>query len=823
LLAHIGSSDPQFRQESSPLMSDTIWRGPQGEPDTGEGAAFASWAAGYGAISHSAETQERVAKLFDALRSRGASFKRDWILQKLAAADRLANAAMWLVVHMTYAEKVDFSGRSLEVADFKAVPEGHTGGSLNMVPAYVGYLLANVLTGNTRSWVMGQGHCVAAIEAVNVLTRNLLPKQAERYGCSSEGLTRLVRDFYSYEIDAKGRPAAPLGSHVNAHTAGGVLEGGYLGFAETEYVHMPLKGESLVAFLSDGAFEEQRGADWAPRWWRAEDCGLVAPIMILNGRRIEERSEIEQEGGSAWLAAHLRMSGFDPIEIDGRDPAACAWAILEMEARLQEAAARIARGEAQYPVPLPYAIARTVKGYGFPGAGTNRAHNLPLEGNPHEDPNARAEFNQGAARLRVPLDQLNLAIDALGTHQTQNRPRERDHALATRDAPLPSLPEPDWLEPKGEISPMDAVDAYFVRILAANPGLRPRVGNPDELKSNHMGRTLAALKHRANRPEPGVDEAIGGAIITALNEEAVIGAALGNKGGISLAVSYEAFAVKMLGALRQEIIFARHQKETGRAPHWLGIPLIVSSHAWENGKNEQSHQDPTMGEALLGEMSDVARVLFPVDGNSAVEALRGIYSAHGMIGCLVVPKRSVPNRLTASQAQEGLLRGAVTLVDHAHAAIQFVSVGAYQLEQALRARARLEDKGIAAQVTAIIEPGRLRAPRDALEEQFVLTDQEVEVLFPSHLPRVLVSHTRPEPMTGILRRIDGGRSVLRAHGYCNQGGTLDVNGMLFANGCTWAHLVRSSAALLGQSCKVLLSESEIAAIEGRGEPHILFK
>ena len=51
-----------------------------------------------------------------------------------------------------------------------------------------------------------------------------------------------------------------------------------------------------------------------------------------------------------------------------------------------------------------------------------------------------------------------------------------------------------------------------------------------------------------------------GAVITALNEEAVVSAALANKGGMNLVVSYEAFAMKMIGALRQEIIFARHQK-----------------------------------------------------------------------------------------------------------------------------------------------------------------------------------------------------------------------------------------------------------------------
>src|SRR5690554_8127760 len=99
--------------------------------------------------------------------------------------------------------------------------------------------------------------------------------------------------------------ASPLGSHVNPHAAGGIIEGGYLGFAELQYAHMPLPGESLVAFLSDGAAEEQRGSDWIPRWWRAEDCGQVLPVMIANGRRIEQRKigrascreRVEEAGG----------------------------------------------------------------------------------------------------------------------------------------------------------------------------------------------------------------------------------------------------------------------------------------------------------------------------------------------------------------------------------------------------------------------------------------------------------------------------------------------------------------------------------------------
>ena len=58
---------------------------------------------------------------------------------------------------------------------------------------------------------------------------------------------------------------------------------------------------------------------------RAEDCGFAIPVMILNGRRIEQRTQIVQEGGATWLAEDLRHNGFDPVIVDGRDPMAIAW------------------------------------------------------------------------------------------------------------------------------------------------------------------------------------------------------------------------------------------------------------------------------------------------------------------------------------------------------------------------------------------------------------------------------------------------------------------------------------------------------------------
>ena len=687
-----------------------------------------------------------------------------------------------------------------------------------MVPAYAGYLALNNLTGETRGWLMGQGHCVAAIEALNLLTANQHPEQAERYPCDEAGMSQLVADFYSYAQNAAGQVSAPLGSHVNPHTAGGIAEGGYLGFAELQYAHLPLPGEKLVAFLSDGAAEEQRGSDWMPRWWRAEDCGVALPLMIANGRRIEQRTELATPAGLDNFREHLRHCGFDPVSFDGRDPAAFVCALWDMEQRMGHRVQELRDGVLNYPLPMPYGIAETLKGFGFYGAGSNAAHNLPLPANPHTDEAARELFNQHAAQLWVAPEELSAACALFADRGS--RPLERDNPLALRHPALPKLPELRYQD--GACSPMLALDRFFVDLVQANPQLRPRVGNPDELASNRLGGVLKALKHRVTAPESEL-EALDGAIITALNEEAVVSACLANQGGLNLVASYEAFCVKMLGAVRQRIIFARQQKEAGRAAGWLGWPLVATSHTWENGKNQQSHQDTTFCEALLGEMSDMVRVIFPADHNSVLALLPGIYQARGQIACMVIAKRERPCVFTREQAEQLAQDGAVVLAEkQGEQPLLLIATGSYQLAEMQRAAVRLSAAGCAWRLVYLQEPGRFRAARDTWEQAVIVDAERVERLFPAaSIKRVLLTHMRPEVARGHLWPLLGEARHSRVLGYRNRGGTLDEAGMLFANQASWAHVLEAAAALLEKPLGDLLSAEEQAAVQGRGEPHCL--
>jgi phosphoketolase len=376
---------------------------------------------------------------------------------------------------------------------------------------------------------------------------------------------------------------------------------------------------------------------------------------------------------------------------------------------------------------------------------------------------------------------------------------------------------------------MFAVDAMFLATVQANPHLRPRIGNPDEMRSNRMIQTLENLKFRVTDPELGIPEDTHGSVITALNEEAVASAALGNKGGINFIHTYEAFGAKMYGVVRQEVIFTDHCNEVGRRQGWLSIPLVLTSHTWENAKNERSHQDPSMAEAMLGEPSDVSRVLFVPDYNTASVVMHHLYQTHGQIWTLVVPKMEViPDLFTIEEASRLFDQGAIRMDWAFHDLDQqrviLTAIGAYQLEEVLKASARLRERNVPHSVIYMVEPGRFRTPRSNREEAHMVTAQLQAELYPSSVPaRIFVTHTRPEVLLGILQPLHTGIYQTSGLGFINHGGTLSVQGMLFVNRCSWGPILLEVARVLGILQEELLTSEELAALSGKASPEgVLF-
>jgi len=101
-------------------------------------------------------------------------------------------------------------------------------------------------------------------------------------------------------------------------------------------------------------------------------------------------------------------------------------------------------------------------------------------------------------------------------------------------------------------------------------------------------------------------------------------------------------------------------------------------------------------------------------------------------------------------------------------------------------------------------------------------DELVTRLFPDSMDmRIMLTHMRPEVARGHLWPIlpDARRnSVL---GYRNRGGTLDVDGMQFANRACWANVLAACARLRSVPRTALLTREEAAAVAGKGSPDSL--
>jgi len=83
--------------------------------------------------------------------------------------------------------------------------------------------------------------------------------------------------------------------------------------------------------------------------------------------------------------------------------------------------------------------------------------------------------------------------------------------------------------------------------------------------------------------------------------------------------------------------------------------------------------------------------------------------------------------------------------------------------------------------------------------------------------RVLVTHTRPEPMLGLLEPF-GAPARVAGLGYASEGGTYDTAGLLYVNRSSWAHVVAEAARLLDLQPDGLLEPTEREALDGRRNP-----
>jgi phosphoketolase len=132
----------------------------------------------------------------------------------------------------------------------------------------------------------------------------------------------------------------------------------------------------------------------------------------------------------------------------------------------------------------------------------------------------------------------------------------------------------------------------------------------------------------------------------------------------------------------------------------------------------------------------------------------------------------------------------------------------------------MADRKVLHSVVYMLEPGRFRIPRTKGERTHMASDDLKELLYPAGVTgRIFVTHTRPEPLIGTLHPLHTGYGNTVGLGFIGRGGTLTVEGMLFVNRCSWAHILTEAADILKMPREELLSKEELASLEGRLSPH----
>ena len=151
------------------------------------------------------------------------------------------------------------------------------------------------------------------------------------------------------------------------------------------------------------------------------------------------------------------------------------------------------------------------------------------------------------------------------------------------------------------------------------------------------------------------------------------------------------------------------------------------------------------------------------------------------------------------------------------------AIGAYQLGEVLTRLARGSRSATSPhRVVYVLEPGRFRAPRSAREAAHAAPlrarsralcarrSAPARVFLVAHAARADARRARAAPHRPARRA---------ALGYLGAGGTLDVDGLLYVNRSSWAHVLRALARVRRRSTRRPISTPrERAALDGRRNP-----
>ena len=585
------------------------------------------------------------------------------------------NAANYLTVAQIYLKSNPLLRQPLTVDDIKPRLLGHWGTSPALSLVYVAMNRLIRETGQDCLYVTGPGHGGPALVA-NAYLEGTYSEIYPRVSEDLPGLTTLVRQFSS---------PGGIPSHVSVQTPGSIHEGGELGYALVHAAGAAFDHPDLLVTCVVGDGEAETGplaASWKiPAFLNARRDGAVLPILQLNGYKIAGPTVLGRTSDED-IKAYLSGQGWDPVIVEGNDPAAVLQELYAEVAgaheRIREiqSEARSGTGPVAVGTRWPAIVLRTPKGWTGPDVvdgvqvqGTFRAHQVPLSG-VRENP-AHLELLEAWLRTYDPDSLFDAnghlvpevaALSPAGDKRMSATPYANGGRLLraldvppterfAREVGTPGTDSHENTKPFGEM----LRDIYAATTREEDGGGDFRLFCPDETSSNRLGSVFEATDRCLQVEVLDTDDHLSpdGRVMEVLSEHLCQGWLEGYllSGRHGLFATYEAFAMVSSSMLIQHTKWLQHAQTLPWRAEVASLNVLLTSTCWRNDHNGFSHQGPGLIDTAIPLAPDVVRVWLPPDANTTLSIGRHCLESRNHVNLIVVDKQPHLQYLSMDDAE----------------------------------------------------------------------------------------------------------------------------------------------------------------------------
>ena len=479
-------------------------------------------------------------------------------------------------------------------------------------------------------------------------------------------------------------------SHAAPDTPGSIHEGGELGYSLSHAFGAAFDNPDLLVACVVGDGEAETGplaTAWhGNKFLNPVSDGAVLPILHLNGYKIANPTILARIPGED-LHALLRGYGWDPIFVEGHDPApmhqAMAAAVDEAVGRIraiqQEARGGGGPGLAHDAAMArwPMIVLRSPKGWTCPKESDGlkledywRSHQVPIPDTSTPGHLAALEAWMRSYRPEELFDADGRPVEAIRALAPKGQRRMSANPHANGGLLMRPLSLPDFTSYAVPVTTPGGQDAEATRIMGAflrdvmvrNRATRNfRVFGPDETASNRLQAVLEATDRTWLAERLSYDDHLApdGRVMEILSEHTCQGWLEGYllTGRHGLFNCYEAFIHIVDSMFNQH---AKWLKITAGLP-WrrkiASLNYLLASHVWRQDHNGFTHQDPGFIDHVVNKKAEVVRVYLPPDANCLLSVMDHCLRSRHYVNVVIAGKHPAPQWLAMDAAVKHCAEG----------------------------------------------------------------------------------------------------------------------------------------------------------------------